>query len=144
MRDMKARRRSSERRQEQRQKPSEGWGGHSQSKDEVKALLGALSKRWRPLVLTATFCGLRASEIRWLRWSDVDLETREMRVHQRADRLNDISCPKSLSGERTVLAPPMVIQALKEWKLAYSRPITWPARGRRRTPSAGNVPQSPL
>ena len=74
-------------------------------------------------MLTATFCGLRASELRGLRWSDVDLDKREIRVHQRADRFNDIGRPKSLSGERTVPAPPMVINALKEWKLAYSRPV---------------------
>jgi len=123
VRDMKARRGSSERRQEQRQKGRLKVGVDIPMRDEVKALLGALSGRWRPLVLTATFCGLRASELRGLRWSDVDLDKREIRVHQRADRFNDIGRPKSLSGERTVPAPPMVINALKEWKLAYSRPV---------------------
>lgn len=124
VRDMKARRGSSERRQEQRQKGRLKVGVDIPTRDEVKALLGALSGSLRPLVLTATFCGLRASELRGLRWSDVDLDKREIRVHQRADRFNDIGRPKSISGERTVPAPPMVINALKEWKLAYSRPIT--------------------
>lgn len=123
VRDMKARRGSSERRQEQRQKGRLKIGVDIPTRDEVKALLGALSGRWRPMVLVATFCGLRASELRGLRWSDVDLDKREIRVHQRADRFNDIGRPKSLSGERTVPAPPMVINALKEWKLAYGRPV---------------------
>lgn len=123
VRDMKARRGSSERRQEQRQKGRLKVGEDIPTREEVKALLGALTGRWRPLVLVATFCGLRASELRGLRWSDVDLDKREIRIHQRADRFNDIGRPKSLSSERTVPAPPMVINALKEWKLAYSRPV---------------------
>ncbi|PTM96484.1 site-specific integrase [Mycoplana dimorpha] len=53
-----------------------------------------------------------------LRWKDVDLDKGEIRVHQRADRFNDIGRPKSLSSERAVPAPPMVINALREWKLA--------------------------
>ncbi|MCG7508532.1 tyrosine-type recombinase/integrase [Mesorhizobium retamae] len=124
VRDMKARRGSSERRLEQRQKGRLKIGVDIPTREEVKALLGVLSGFMRPLALTATFCGLRASELRGLRWSDVDFDKREIRVHQRADRFNDIGRPKSISGERTVPAPPMVINALKEWKLAYSRPIT--------------------
>jgi len=123
VRDMKARRGSSERRQEQRQKGRLKVGVDIPTREEVKALLGSLDGRWRPLVLVATFCGLRASELRGLRWSDVDLDKREIRIHQRADRFNDIGRPKSLAGERTLPAPPMVINALKEWKLAYSRPV---------------------
>lgn len=118
VRDMKAKRGSSERRQEQRQKGRLKVGVDIPTREEVKALLGAVSGRCRPLVLTATFCGLRASELRGLRWGDVDLEKREIRVHQRADCFNDIGRPKSISGERTVPAPPMVINALKEWKLS--------------------------
>ena len=39
------------------------------------------------LLLTAIFTGLRASELRGLRWVDVDLKRSELHVHQRADRL---------------------------------------------------------
>jgi integrase len=118
VRDMKARRGSGEKRQEKRQKGKLKIGVDIPTRDDVKALLAVLSGRWRPLILTATFCGLRASELRGLRWQDVDLEKREIRVHQRADRFNDIGKPKSESGERAVPAPPMVINALREWKLA--------------------------
>lgn len=118
VRDMKARRGSGETRQEKRQKGRLKVGVDIPTREEVKALLGSLNGRWRPLILTAAFCGLRASELRGLRWSDIDLDKREIRVHQRADRYNDIGRPKSISGERTVPAPPMVINALKEWKLA--------------------------
>jgi len=118
VRDMKGRRGSGEKRQEKRQKGRLKVGVDIPTREEVKALVGILTGRWRPLILTATFCGLRASELRGLRWQDVDLEKREVRVHQRADRFNDIGRPKSISGERTVPAPPMVINALREWKLS--------------------------
>jgi site-specific recombinase XerD len=58
--------------------------------------------RWRPLLITATFTGLRASELRGLRWSDVDLKANEVHVRQRADRYKKIGKPKSAAGERVV------------------------------------------
>jgi integrase len=42
------------------------------------------------LLLTAALTGLRASELRGLRWSDVDLKTAELHVRQRAGRYNAI------------------------------------------------------
>ncbi|APO67240.1 integrase family protein [Rhizobium gallicum] len=117
-REMQARRGQAANRQEKRQKGRLKVGVDIPAREEVKALVGILKGRWRALILTATFCGLRASELRGLRWSDIHLERNTIRVHQRADRFNDIGKPKSVSGERTVPAPPMVINALKEWKLA--------------------------
>ncbi|WP_308421994.1 site-specific integrase [Aureimonas endophytica] len=84
----------------------------------MKAIVGALEGRWRPLLLTAIFTGLRASERRGLRWTDIDFAKHELKVHQRADRFKVIGAPKSTSGERTVPIPPIVVNALKEWKLA--------------------------
>jgi integrase len=85
---------------------------------EIKAIIGKLEGRWRPLLLTALFTGLRASELRGLRWEDVDLDRGELHVRQRADRFNKIDAPKSEAGERTVPLPPMVVSVLREWKLA--------------------------
>lgn len=118
VRDMKAKRGSGDKRQEKRQKGRLKVGMDIPTRDEVKALLGVLKGRWRPMFLVAIFCGLRASELRGLRWKDVELEKGHIKVHQRADRYNEIGKPKSLSGERTVPAPPMVINSLREWKLA--------------------------
>ena len=118
IRDMKARRGSSDRQAEKRAKGRLKVGVDLPTREEVKALLGHLSGIWRPLVLVATFCGLRASELRGLRWQDIDLERRTIRVHQRADKFNDLGKPKSASSERTIPAPPMVINALREWRLA--------------------------
>ncbi len=121
VRDIRGRRGRAERHQEKRQKGRLKIGVDIPTREEVKAIVGALHGRWRPLLLTAIFTGLRASELRGLRWSDVDFDKREIRVHQRADCFNEIGKPKSISGERTIPAPPAVIAALKEWKLACPR-----------------------
>jgi integrase len=85
---------------------------------EIKAIVAHLRGRWRPLLLCAIFTGLRASELRGLRWSDVDLKRGEVHVRQRADRYQAIGKPKSSAGERTVPMPPLLVNTLREWKLA--------------------------
>jgi integrase len=65
-------------------------------------------------LVTAIFTGLRASELRGLRWADVDLNARLLHVRQRADRFNVIGRPKSHAGERTVPMAPLVVNTLKE------------------------------
>ena len=124
VRDMRGRRGAGERRLERRQKGKLKVGVDIPTREEIKALVGAVDARWRPLLLTAIFTGLRASELRGLRWTDVDLDKREIRVHRRADRFNAIGRPKSESSERSVPAPPIVINTLREWKLACPRAVT--------------------
>lgn len=85
---------------------------------EVKAIVGALEGNWRPLLLTAIFTGLRASELRGLRWEDVDFEKHEITVRRRADRFNALGSPKSKSSHREVPMPPLVSTTLREWRLA--------------------------
>jgi integrase len=84
--------------------------------DEVRAILAAVSPRWRPPVVVAVFCGLRSSELRGLRWQDVDFEARVLKVRQRADRWGRIGPPKSKAGRRGVPMGPMVVNTLREWK----------------------------
>ena len=86
--------------------------------DEVRRIIEAATGRRRPLLLTAIFTGLRASELRGLRWVDVDLKRGELHVHQRADRYCVIGHPKSAKGARTIPLGPLVLNTLKEWKLA--------------------------
>jgi integrase len=88
---------------------------------EMRIIFAALDHagRHRPLLLTAIFTGLRASELRGLRWiDDVDLKRGEIHVHQRADRYGTIGRPKSEAGERTVPIPPMLLAVLREHRLA--------------------------
>jgi integrase len=93
-------------------------GVHIPAPDEIKAILAAAEPHIKPLLMVATFTGLRSSELRGLRWSDVDLKTGELHVRQRADRYGVIGEPKSKAGYRTVPLGPLVIKELREWKLA--------------------------
>jgi len=89
------------------------------SNAEVKRLINAANGKRRVLLLTAALTGLRASELRGLRWSDVDLKAEDLHVRQRADRYNTIGAPKSDSSARTVpIDPGQLTAALREWKLA--------------------------
>jgi integrase len=85
---------------------------------EVKALLESSEGRARAFLSLAVFTGLRASELRGLRWSDIDLKRGELHISQRADRYQKMGPPKSKAGERTVPVPPRVLSELKHWKLA--------------------------
>jgi integrase len=90
------------------------------TKDEIRAMLEHAG-RLRPLLVTATFTGLRASELRGLTWDAVDLERKVLTVRQRADRWNTIGSPKSASAKREVPLAPIVVNTLKEWKLRCPR-----------------------
>ena len=114
----RTRHRGAERRAERREKGRLKVGVDIPTREEIKAIVEAATGRWRPLMLAAIFTGLRASELRGLRWGDVDLDKRELHVRQRADRFNEFGRPKSESGERTVPLTPIVANTLKEWKLA--------------------------
>ncbi|WP_413989344.1 tyrosine-type recombinase/integrase [Labrys okinawensis] len=122
VRDLRSKRtRGKERRSERRQKGKLKIGVDIPTREEIKAIVGAVAGRWRPLLLTAIFTGLRASELRGLLWSDVDFDARQIHVRQRADRYNEIGAPKSEAGERVVPLPPLVLNTLREWKLSCPR-----------------------
>jgi integrase len=110
-------RRGKERKADRRQKGKLKAGVDIRTPDEIRAVIPKLQGRWRPLLLTAIFCGLRASELRGLRWQDVDFNTKEIHIRQRADRFHVIGRPKGEAGERTVPVPPPVLNALREWRL---------------------------
>jgi integrase len=118
VREMRARRRlGADGRAERRAKRKLRVGVDIPTPVEIKAIVQALSGRWRPLLLTVIFTGLRASELRGLRWANVDLAKRELHVRERADEYNQLGRPKSEAGERAVPLTPMAVSALREWKL---------------------------
>jgi integrase len=87
------------------------------TKAELQAIIAGATGRWRPLVLVAIFCGLRASELRGLRWQDIDFDGRQINVNQRADVYHKIGKLKSKSAYRSIPCPSLVLNALREWKL---------------------------
>jgi integrase len=114
-----ARRCGGERRADPRQKGKLRIGTDIPTRQEISAFLAAQNARWRPILLTAVFTGLRSSELRGLRWEDVDLVKCELHVRQRADRHYKIGPPKSAAGARTVPLIPYVVNVLREHKLAW-------------------------
>src|SRR5215475_6092164 len=86
--------------------------------DEIKRIIHAATGRMRPFLIVAIFTGLRSSELRGLRWDDVDLQAGELHVRQRADRYNEMGKPKSEAGERVIPLGPFVVNTLREWRLA--------------------------
>lgn len=103
---------------EKRQKEKLRLGVDIPTVEEARAIVAAASGRHRPIIVTMIFTGLRASELFGLAWSDVDLEKGLLHVRQRADRRRELGAPKSAAGRRTVPLPPIVINTLREWKLA--------------------------
>jgi integrase len=87
------------------------------TKAELKLLIDRAPERWRPFIVTAIFTGMRASELRGLRWSDVDLDAGTIHVAQRADAWGTIGSPKSAAGTRDIPLTPMVVNTLRQWKL---------------------------
>jgi integrase len=123
VRSLRTSRRGKDARGERRRNGKLKIGVDIPSPDEMRAIVAALATideaaRFRPLLLTAIFTGLRASELRGLRWEDVDLRRGEIHVRQRADRYGKIGRTKSEAGERTVPLPPLVVAALREHRLA--------------------------
>jgi integrase len=88
------------------------------SKEEIQTILAKAGDRWRPLLVTAVFTGMRASELRGLTWDDVDFTKRVVHVRQRANLWGEIGAPKSAAGRREIPMSPQVVNTLKEWRLA--------------------------
>jgi integrase len=68
--------------------------------------------------VTAIFTGMRSSELRGLTWDSVDFERNVIHVRQRADLWGTIGSPKSAAGNREIPMSPMVVNVLREWRLA--------------------------
>jgi integrase len=133
-----SRRRASERQAEARARGKLKVGVDIPAPDEIRAIVATLRGRWRPLILTAIFTGLRASELRGLRWCDVDLLHGELHVRQRADHYNVIGRPKSAAAERAVPVPPILLNTLKEHRLASKHDLVF-ANGRGNVESWSNI-----
>jgi integrase len=93
------------------------------SKAEIQTILAHAGGRWRPFFVTAVFTGMRASELRGLTWDDVDFERNVIHMRQRANLWGELGALKSAAGEREIPMSPMVVNALREWRLACPRRV---------------------
>jgi integrase len=112
----RGRRRGNGRQAELRHKEPLAIGVDIPKPEEIRAIIAAAKGRWRPLLVTAIFTGLRSSELRGLAWPAVDLDQKKLHVRQRADRYNLIGPPKSVASRRTLPLSPFAVETLREWR----------------------------
>jgi integrase len=86
------------------------------TKEELRTIMERAPAKWRPLIITAIFTGMRVSELRGLRWHDVDIPASTIHVRQRADNWAKIGKPKSRAGSRDIPLAPIVVNTLTQWR----------------------------
>jgi integrase len=91
------------------------------TKEELRGILTAAAGRWRPLIVAAMFTGMRSSELRGLKWEDVDFPAGVVRVRRRVDAWGTFGAPKSKAGKRDIPLAPIVLNTLKEHFLACGK-----------------------
>lgn len=94
--------------------------------EQVFALADVIEPRYRALVLTATFTGLRLGELRALKQRRLDLLHRTVQVVEQLQELADGTLltgpPKSDAGDRLVAIPPALVPELEAHLDAWSLP----------------------
>ena len=100
---------------------------------EAEKLLCCLASeplKWRCLVTTALFTGMRRGEMLALRWDDIDFTSGAVRVtksqYKLAGQETQIKNTKTPKSVRTLYLPPQVIELLRSWREEQAR--TFPAR----------------
>jgi integrase len=85
--------------------------------EEIRKLLEAAPTKYRPLIETAVFTGLRLGELLGLKWGDVDLSRGVIRVHRQLTQLGELAEPKTASSKRQVVVFPQLARMLREHRL---------------------------
>lgn len=89
---------------------------------EVDRFLDAVSEdRNGPLYAFAVGTGLRQGEILGLRWSDVDLEARTLRVSGQLDRRGQLADVKTERGRRSFGLPDLAVYGLRAQRIQQAR-----------------------
>jgi integrase len=81
---------------------------------EIGRLLEAASPRHRTLLAVAIFTGLRQSELRGLRWRDIDFSDQVIHVRHALDRRGALGRLKTRHSVRDVALMPALVAALAE------------------------------
>lgn len=94
--------------------------------DTVWRLADAVSPRYRALVLTAAFTGLRRGELFGLTRTRLDLAEGTVTVAEQRQQLRDgtlvVGPPKTKAGERTITLPPVLVTELQHHLDRYAEP----------------------
>ncbi len=86
---------------------------------EMRRLIAAADERYRPLIMTACYTGMRQSEILGLKWGDVDWQSGKLYV-RRVLQQGRFYEPKTQSSKRAVVVPPVLLDALRIHQLRQS------------------------
>jgi integrase len=90
---------------------------------DVPALVTALQS-WRhgTVAMVALFTGMRLGEVLALRWSNVDLDRKIIRVREALEQTKQFGvrfkAPKSKAGRRDITLPDILVDALREYHKA--------------------------
>lgn len=88
------------------------------AKPVIRAILEACDPDKQLLFRFALQTGLRAGEQAVLRWTDIDLEKREVRVQRARKKDGSIGPAKTKAGKRTISIGRTLARDLKAWRLA--------------------------
>lgn len=84
---------------------------------QLEAIAAAMPVRYRPLVMLASWCGLRFGETAELRRKDLDLRAGVVHIRRGVTRAGAqvvVGSPKSEAGVRDVAIPPHLLPMLRE------------------------------
>jgi integrase len=113
---------------------------HFLDADQIAQLAGAVPGRYRALILTAAYTGLRAGELAGLKVNDLDLPNARLSVIRTLTWVNGHAheCPpKTNAARRTVSLPPFLADLVRQhlsqygWGQGYvftspgHKPIRW-------------------
>lgn len=94
--------------------------------EQVDAIAAAIERRYRGMVLLATWCTLRLGEVMALTRSDVDLEMPSVSVTKSVAELKSgerrVGPPKTTAGVRSVAIPPHVVPAISDHLAEFTGP----------------------
>ena len=104
-----------------------------------KLLIQARDEGYYEVFLLELTTGLRVGELMALQWDDLNFKTGELRIERQVYRTRDellIQEPKTKASIRTVILPPPVVEALKEYKKIVSSRWIFPSPKKEDAPLA--------
>jgi integrase len=105
------------------------------SADDLKKFFAACDTRQWLLFQLYHKCGLRNKELAHLEWPDLDLDKREVDIHQKKVQDGDVKKPwgPKHGSEGKVVIPELLIEPLKKWKERATnlRGLVFPTRNGR-------------
>ena len=88
------------------------------SKAAINSIIANAAPRYRLLIKTAAWTGMRAGEQLALTWNDIDFDEKVIRINKAIKKGGIIGLPKTRQSLRTIDIEASLLADLREWKLA--------------------------